>query len=260
MLILPYNITCGYCDSSEFGNSPTSPKHTITKFEIEFFTQNGLTTFADDKKYNIKKWHIQIAKPGQTRYSYLPFYTMFLKFNVDGELNERLMNAPEYFQSSHPARIEQELAEIIKLNEKGESNLKLNGKLLELLDLILFDSNIPKIYSGINYTVIAQSKRFIESHYNQQISLAQIAAAVNLSPSYFHNVFSTVCSCSPHNYLISCRITESKKLLWHSNISLESIAEKCGFGCQQYFNKIFKKETGISPGKYRKEFQQKYIF
>ena len=123
MLSLPYNITCGYCDSKEFGNLKTSPKHIINKFAIEFFVEDGLTTFADEKSYQIKKWHIQIAKPGQTRYSYLPFHTMFLKFNVEGELEQRFKSAPEYFQSSHPKQIEQELSELIELYEKTIMNL-----------------------------------------------------------------------------------------------------------------------------------------
>ena len=76
---------------------------------------------------------------------------------------------------------------------------------------------------------------------------------------YFHNIFTSACSTTPHDYLIDCRIKEAKKQLWDTSIPLNLIAENCGFGCQQYFNKIFKKSLGISPGKYRKEIQQNYL-
>lgn len=39
---------------------------------------------------------------------------------------------------------------------------------------------------------------------------------------------------------------------------MSDIAEKSGFGCQQYMNKVFKKETGMTPNEYRKTFQQNY--
>lgn len=60
MITLPYNIVCGYCDCSEFGELSVSPKRNAVKYEIEFYLEDGLSTFADDKEYKIKntifKW------------------------------------------------------------------------------------------------------------------------------------------------------------------------------------------------------------
>lgn len=259
MIILPYNITCGYYDCSEFGDLSISPKRKTTKFEIEFYLEDGLSTYADNKEYIVKKHHIQIAKPGQIRYSILPFKTMYLKFSAEGELAQKLLNAPEYFSSSHPERITKKLDEIILLNESGNNELLLQSRLLSFLNLVLYDSKIPKLQSGQNYEIIAKAKRYIEINFKHSISLNDISNAVNLSPIYFHNIFSSACGISPHDYLISCRIAEAKKQLWDSKIPLNLVAENCGFGCQQYFNKIFKRQTGTTPGKYRKEIQQNYL-
>ena len=57
---------------------------------------------------------------------------------------------------------------------------------------------------------------------------------------------------------ISSGIENAKKLLWNSDIPICEVAEKSGFGCQQYLNKVFKKETGMTPVSYRKAFQQNY--
>lgn len=259
MITLPYNIVCGYCDCSEFGDLNLSPKRKAIKFEIEFYLEDGLSTFADDNEYIIKKHHIQIAKPGQIRYSLLPFKTMYLKFSAEGELARKLLDAPEYFSSSHPERITEKLDKIILLNESGNNELLLQSRLLSFLNLVLYDSEIPKLQSGQNYEIIAKAKRYIETNYTETISLKDIANAVHLSPIYFHNIFTSACGISPHNYLINCRIAEAKRQLWNSKIPLDLVAENCGFGCQQYFNKIFKKQTGTTPGKYRKEFQQNYL-
>lgn len=53
-------------------------------------------------------------------------------------------------------------------------------------------------------------------------------------------------------------LSAAKEMLWNSDIPITEIAEKWGFGCQQYLNDIFKKATGLSPGKYREQFAKKY--
>ena len=259
MITLPYNISCGYFDSSEFNGLLISPKRQSIKYEIEFYLEDAKSTFTDGNEYPIKKHYIQIAKPGQVRYSNLPFKTLYLKFNVEGELANLLNNAPEYFLSSHPEKIIDKLNEIILLNENGTNELLLQSRLLSFFNLILYDSEIPNLQGGTNYEIISKAKRFIESNYYKPITLKDIADSVHLSPIYFHNIFSSACGMSPHEYLIICRIAEAKKLLWDSNIPLSIVGENCGFGCQQYFNKIFKKETGLTPGKDRKEIGQKYL-
>lgn len=258
MLSLPYNIVCGYCDCSEFGELDISPKRQVQKFEIEYYLEDASSTFVGNQKYKIQKNYIQIAKPGQERYSYLPFKTIYIKFSADGELAERLSKTPDYFSSSHSERIISKLDEIILLQENND-DLLLYSRLLSLLNLIIIDSKIPMLQSGNNYNIITKAKRFIETNFNRPLSLNDISHAVNLSPIYFHNIFTAATNISPHDYLINYRIQEAKKQLWDTDVSVETIAESCGFSSQQYFNKVFKNKTGTTPGKYRKTFQQNYL-
>lgn len=257
MLSLPENISCGYFDCSEFGSLNVSPNRTVTKYEIEFYLEDGKTTTTDNRTYEIKKDYIQIAKPGQIRHSELPFRTAYLKFNVSGEIADKLESIPEYFRSSHPQCIYNKIDEIILLNE-GENKLLLHSRLLSLLNLVLFDADIPTARNGKNYEIIAKAKRYIEANFENQIKLKDIANSVHLSEIYFHNIFNESVGISPHQYLIDCRIENAKKLLWDTEIPICEVAEKSGFGCQQYLNKVFKKETGTTPASYRKSFQQNY--
>lgn len=258
MLTLPENITCGYFDCSEFGNLKVSPKRKVTKYEFEFYLEDGKTTSTDNRIYNIKKDYIQIAKPGQIRYSKLPFRTAYLKFNASGEIAEKIENMPEYFCGSHSQKLYTIIEEIILLNEEKDS-LLFYSKLFELLNLVFLDAEIPAARSGKNYRVISKSKKYIEENFEKSLNLKDIAGSVHLSEIYFHNIFTESVGISPHQYLIDCRIENAKKLLWNTDISITDIAEKCGFGCQQYLNKVFKKETGMTPNNYRKRFQENYI-
>ena len=257
MLSLPENITCGYCDCSEFGNLEISPKRKVTKYEFEFYLEDGKTTTTDNNVYSIKKDYIQIAKPGQIRFSELPFRTAYLKFNVDGDIAEKIESLPEYFCSSHPKKICAVIEEIILLNEEKDA-LLFYSKLFELLNLVFSDAEIPAARSGKNYGVISKAKKYIELNFEKTISLKDIASSVHLSEVYFHGIFTESVGISPHQYLIDCRIDNAKKLLWNADVPICEVAEKCGFGCQQYLNKVFKKETGMTPSQYRKTLQENY--
>lgn len=253
MLSLPTKLICGSFDCREFGDLTYSPKRTVQLFEIEFFMEDGFFVYADDKVFPIRKHHIHLKHPGQICYSKLPFQTMFLKFAAEGELAQRLLQAEEYFPCSQPEKAAALLSKIILLHEQGDGSLALYEAVLSFLMLILTDGH------GSDRSMIARSKAFMESHYAEGITLDDIARSVNLSPIYFHNLFSSAVGMSPHRWLTGYRIAESKKLLWNSQIPISDIAEQCGFGCQQYFSRVFKKETAMTPGQYRREAYHNYL-
>lgn len=258
MLKLPENIICGYFDCAQFGMLSVSPKRRVLKYEIEFYLEDGKKTTTDDRTFDIKKNYIQIAKPGQVRHSLLPFKTAYIKFDAEGEIAERLSQMPEYFCSSHPEKVYGLIDEIILLNEDEKNSVLLYGKLLLLLNLIFSDSEIPRARRGENYSVILKAKKYIENNFEKTITLKDIAESVHLSEIYFRSIFTESAGISPHQYLTDIRIDNAKKLLWNTDVSMSTVAEKCGFGCQQYLNKVFKKQTGMTPGEYRKNFRQNY--
>ncbi len=169
------------------------------------------------------------------------------------------MNAEEFFFSNHAERIKKLLNDIIIVMGEPEINtLRLYSKLFAVPDLILNDAAAP-IQDQSTADTITAAKRFIEKHAGEAISLADIAAAVNLSKTYFHSLFTGAVGKTPHDYLITCRINNVKKMLWDSNNNIGYIAQTCGFGCQQYLNKIFKQQTGMTPGQYRKSLSENYL-
>ena len=131
--------------------------------------------------------------------------------------------------------------------------------MLSFINLVLSDSEIPASRNGKNYKIISQAKKYIETNFDKSINLKNIADSVHLSPIHFHNLFSEATGMSPHQHLINCRIDNAKKLLWDTEIPISVVAEKSGFNCQQYLNKIFKKETGFTPTAYRKNCQVNYM-
>lgn len=252
-------LICGYYDCSGFGTLKTSPVRTVKSFEIEYYLENAFETYLNGEKIPIYADHILIAKPGDKRYSRLPFKTAFLKFTIDDSLAEMFENCPRYFAAIHNRQILALMHEIIALNEKEQKDsLMLGGKLLMLLSIIINDGNSEQRGKNVNRQLMHNAKKYIESHFCENISTTDAAKSVDLSESRFRVLFGTAYGISPHKYLTDVRIAAAKEMLWNAEIPLSEIAEKCGFGSQQYFSDTFKRLVGISPGKYRVQFAKKY--
>lgn len=85
----------------------------------------------------------------------------------------------------------------------------------------------------------------------KKITLEEVASYVYLSPSYFSKIFKEEMKVNFNTYLNYVRIEKSKKLLLDDSIVLVDLSNLVGFEDQSYFSKVFKKITGVSPGKYR---------
>ena len=99
--------------------------------------------------------------------------------------------------------------------------------------------------------IIYKAVDYIKRNYIEQITLEEVANHVFLNPSYFSKIFKSEMKCTFVAYVNKIRINASKSLLMNNAIPLSDISTLVGFDDQSYFTKVFKKEVGITPGKYR---------
>lgn len=261
-ITLPTSFRCGYFDCGVvFGDLTLSPKRTRTMFEIEYYLENGKHTYSAGNTYRIQKHHILIGRPGEVCNSELPFKTVFLKLEADGMLAEQLSSLPSYFPALHPFEIEQSFERLVALqvhSTKNSDALACVAELLSLLSMIVSDGK-NAVADGTSTFLTERAKGYIRAHSAEAIKLSDIAAAINLSPSYFHSLFSATCGITPHDYLIECRLANARELLCATALSMDEIAQKCGFGSQQYMANVFQRHLGISPGKCRKSYREAYL-
>jgi YesN/AraC family two-component response regulator len=90
-------------------------------------------------------------------------------------------------------------------------------------------------------------------HYAAPVSLKDLAKKCSVSPSYLSSRFKKETGMTITEYLQHIRIDHAIKLLNTENISIQQIADACGFQDSNYFIRIFKKYKGISPNQYRKQ-------
>ncbi len=99
--------------------------------------------------------------------------------------------------------------------------------------------------------VIRRAKEFIHEHQAEDISLSQVAKAVNTSTFYFCKMFKKVTGINFTDYLSRVRIEKSKNLLLNPNLRVSEIAFEVGFQSLTHFNRVFKKILGQTPSDYR---------
>jgi len=96
------------------------------------------------------------------------------------------------------------------------------------------------------------AKGYVEKHYNENISLADVAEEVHLNPVYFSVLFKKEVGMNFIDFLLDFRIEVAKKLLLNTNDNLGTIAQNVGYKDARYFSKLFFKRVGIKPGEFRK--------
>jgi len=99
--------------------------------------------------------------------------------------------------------------------------------------------------------VITKARDYILEHQTEEISLGQVAKAVNMSSYYFCKMFKKVTGINFTDYVARVRIEKSKNLLLNPNLRVSEIAFEVGFQSLTHFNRVFKKILGQSPTEYR---------
>ena len=87
------------------------------------------------------------------------------------------------------------------------------------------------------------------------MSLAELAAVVQLSSFHFAHLFKQTTGVSPHQYHIRCRVERAKQLLLTKNLTIAEVAYIVGFASQGHLNYHFKRLVGITPKAFLRQSQ-----
>jgi two-component system response regulator YesN len=100
--------------------------------------------------------------------------------------------------------------------------------------------------------IIKSACDFIHTHYQDDLTLTQMAEYTGVSISHFSSLFKRYTGESLVSYINEVRVEKAKELLRNSYDKIYLIAEKVGFSSQPYFIRVFRNVTGMSPNEYRK--------
>jgi two-component system response regulator YesN len=142
--------------------------------------------------------------------------------------------------------------ETMLTNIKTVEQLRQQAYKILVSALAFRDNQTNSPYTGI----IRQAKDYIAHHYmDTELSLNEVAAQVNLSPSHFSAVFSQETCTTFKEYLTEIRIKKAKELLRTTTQKSAEISYQVGYSDPHYFSYVFRKNTGLSPTEFRLQAQ-----
>lgn len=126
-------------------------------------------------------------------------------------------------------------------------------KLEEVLDRLMEgEGESQGMEADVNPTTIQRIIQEIKQNYAEDITLTDLARKYGISTSHLSGLIKEELQMSYSEYIAARRVQKAKELLADEKLSIEEIAEQVGYCDYFYFTKVFKKNAGISPSKYRK--------
>ncbi|MGI6707406.1 MAG: AraC family transcriptional regulator [Clostridia bacterium] len=127
--------------------------------------------------------------------------------------------------------------------------------LMSLIVLILrvVNSQYDLAQTKESQRLSSRIKEYIDRNYTKNISLEDIANKHYISPHYLIHIFKDEMGDTPINYVINRRIDKAKKLLITTQSTVQEISHLVGYENANYFNTLFKKSVGMTPGEFRKK-------
>lgn len=168
-------------------------------------------------------------------------YSIGSRFNLPSR-NISLSSIIKFWEVIHHKNglSESSIRELLNLliDKEHKATLKKNNKSLE------------------NKNPINLAIQYINDNFYTDLSLQNMAEITGLNPSYFSEKFHNICGETFSDMVSRLRINKAKDLFENSSLSIRRIGELIGYTNPSYFNQIFQKHCGITPGTYRKKIKE----
>ena len=123
---------------------------------------------------------------------------------------------------------------------------------LELLEKIIALVRSPREKNGDVSPMIERITETVKAHFTEEISVSEIASTVNISVYYLAHAFKNATGTTLTEYRNALRLTEAKRLLISTDMSVGEIAASCGFSGAAYFTEVFTRSELVPPTEYRR--------
>jgi len=93
----------------------------------------------------------------------------------------------------------------------------------------------------------------IDTRFRETFSVEELAAFAGVSRRKLYNLFEDEMRCSPHHYLLGVRLEQAQKMIAENELTLNEVADRCGFNTSRTLNRVFQQRFGDAPSKWRKK-------
>ena len=258
-IILPEIVDTGifnssmweYYDNMEMSNDKTEIFYVI---DIPFATSG--VKYINDVPIQLKENMLIITKPGQRKHATLPHKCYFIHLeNTNSDIKHILDRLPNFIYNINTTDYLEILSQISYyfLNKTDKNTLIVQQLVLKLLYMIIEDAERQERTNnskGKKHLNMQKCIEYIKNNLTEDLSLEALAKLANFSPIYFHSCFKEHTGITLREFVEEERIKKACFMLSSDELSVEKIAEACGFSSTSYFCVVFKRKMKITPREY----------
>lgn len=254
------------------------PQRAIYDYEMEYILYSEGAMWLDHQLYPLQKGDLIFRRPGQITQGIKPYSCYLICFDLTGNSGKipqtydfkhqsqyqvhyrnPFLDALPSLYHPHSDQIYESLFDSLFtefIHYREHTSIIAKAHLLRLL--YQFHTDVtqcqPSIPLSPHFTRLKRSIDFMRENYATRIILQDIAKVANLSPAYFHRIFTATFQATPNEYLIQIRLDKAKELLAKTSATVNQISALCGFENTAYFCYLFKQRQKCSPTKYRAKY------
>jgi AraC-like DNA-binding protein len=250
------------------------PTRVIDSHELIFVKQGELDMWEEDQCFHLEAGQTLHLWPGRKHGSSkvlplgLKFYWIHFEVGAGSSRNGDLLEdeyspsirVPQIARCAQPERLERLFRTFLDDQEAGVLH-PYTANLLTMLILVEATQEaeaMPEPNSDLN-VVATWAHTYIRINYDRPLTTRKVAEAVGYNPDYLGRVYREMYGCTLTEAIHRRRVNKACDFLIDTNLTIEQIANKCGFTDPDYFGRIFRRYMKIPPGDYRRENSRTHV-
>lgn len=254
-----------------------NPLHYHDELEILFPLNGDMDILVDGKRQKLQKKNLTVIECGQIHHTHAKEkYSMLACVHISKKHLQSYFPEIELYQiSCNPDNLVSEkaehyiklcllLSELVKLYITDEPlyEMEADGILLQVMAILLrhfatLGAPQAVTISATSIDRIRTVISYVQNHYQESISLAEISNYLGLDKTYFCRFFKKNMGMSFLSYLNEVRLSHVYQDLMETDLPIVEIKDRNGFKNQKLFNSAFKKLYGCTPKEVRKNLSDK---
>lgn len=247
----------------------THPTRILTSHELIFVKQGELDMWEDDQVFHVETGQTLHLFPGRQHGSTkamplgLKFYWLHFETAEHSKGRDELasvVKVPQVSTIAQPERLERLFRTFLDDQEVGVLN-PYSANLLTMLILIEVAQTDERQHARTeDLNVVATwAHTYIRMNFDRPITTSKVAAALGYNADYLGRIYRQVYGVPVTEAIHRTRVSKACDFLLDTSLTIEQVAQKCGFSDPDYFRRVFRQYTDISPGDYRKEYSRLHI-
>ena len=272
-IILPQVLQC----SRFIAKSNATQRRVVKDFEFDYYVGKTRDIRVDGVAYKVVPGTLVFRRPGQITEGFGDYDCYILSLDFENRslctpqtFVRHRKDAPQSsaaapfladFPTVHIPHLQSEIRELYELlagcSYPNLVQSDLQSRYIEELLLLLL-ACAKHFHRGRSAGIqqpkdyIPQLCSYINQHYREKITTGQLSEHVSLNRNYLIRIFKQQLNMTPNEYIQETRLFYARELLLNSQLSIQEIADACGFQSCAYFSKVFKARIQTTPSEYRK--------